>query len=304
MGKRKAPRQKRRVIEPHRLYGGATPPTHALLMTRSLFILSLLLLCAPAPFARAQVNTLPPELAAIDVDERLGETVDMGLTFVDEEGRAIELRELAAGGRPLLLTLNYYNCPMLCSLQLNALVDTLREMAWDPGQAYTLVTISFDPNEGPALAAAKRRAYLQELGREGADWRFLTGDAAAIEALTQQVGYGYRWVEEAGEWGHPSVLIFLSPQGMVSRYIYGLQYRASDVRLALLEASAGQIGTTIDRIILSCFVYDPQRGVYIPFAMGIMRIGGALVLLLLLMFLSVLWIRDRMATHPVPQGDR
>lgn len=266
--------------------------------------LILLLLVLPAVSASGQVmNRVPEPLQGIDVNERLGERVDLDRVFLDEKGEPITFRDLQADGLPILLTLNYYNCPMLCSLQLNALTDAMAELDWMPGERFQLVTISFDAREGAELATAKRRAYEAALGREGAQWRFLTGSQESIDGLTEELGYVYRWVEEAQEFAHPSVLMFIGTEGLISRYIYGLQYRTADVRLALLEASEGRIGSTLDRVILSCFIFDPNRGQYVPFAMGVMRAAGVVTLLILSLLLLLLWWRDRAAAPHAPQGE-
>lgn len=273
-------------------------------MRTALYILCPLCLLLVAATAHGQrTDYVPDALQGVDVDERLGGMVDLDLTFRNGAGEEVRLRDFVQGGRPLLLTLNYYDCPMLCDLQLNAVVDTLAQMRdrWVPGNQFELVTISFDPREGPELAARKERAYRASLGRgEDVGWHFLVGDAENIDALTEQLGYQYRYIEEAGEFSHPSVLMFLSPEGRITRYLYGLMYDPQDVRLALLEASEGRVGTAMERIILTCFIYDPNRGEYVPFAFGIMRIAGAVTVVLILAMLLVLWRREQQ--DPVPNA--
>lgn len=232
----------------------------------------------------------------VDVVEHLGDVVPGDLTFTDHTGALVQLSSFFDGRRPVLLTLNYYDCPMLCGLQLNGLTDSLKGLDWAPGQNYVLVTVSVDPEEGAELAAAKRQSHLQALGRGEVEWHFLTGDQASITTLANAIGYQYAYVPETGEYAHPAVLTFLSPAGRITRYLYGLVYEPRDVRLALLEAAEGTVGTTMDRLILACYMYDPETGGYIRDAWVLMRGGGALTVLLLGLLLIGLWRRDR----PVP----
>ncbi len=239
-------------------------------------------------------------MAAVDVEERLGDSLPLDLPFVDHDGRAVTLREYFDGTVPVVLTLNYYGCPMLCGLQLNAFTDTLREMEWAPGENFRVVTVSIDPDEDASLAAAKRGSHLQALGR-GTDieWTFLTGEAEAIDALADGIGYRYVYVEESGEYAHPSVLTFASPDGRISRYLHGLVYEPRDVRFALLEASEGRIGSPVDHIVLACYMYDPEAGGYVRNAFLFMRAGATVGLLVLAALLAVLWrteLRRRAAT--------
>lgn len=269
---------------------------------RSLIPITALTLLFALPDANAQrLDVVPDALRGIEVDERLGGMVDLDLEFTNANGERVRLGDFTSNGRPILLTLNYYDCPMLCSLQLNALVDTLALMRenWFPGNQFELVTISFDPSEGPELAAGKQRAYRASLG-QGADagWHFLASEQEAIDALTEQLGYRYQYIEESGEYSHPSVLMFLSPEGRITRYLYGLMYDPQDVRLALLEASEGRVGSPMEQIILSCFIYDPERGTYVPFAFGIMRIAGAVTVVLILLMLLLLWRREQSDSVP------
>lgn len=264
-------------------------------MSRFALISLALLLVGAVP---AHGEDLPRELENVDVTERLGGHVPLDATFTDEAGETVQLRDYIRGDVPVLLTMNYYGCPMLCGLQLNALLDALGELDWAPGENFRIVTISINPEEGPGLARAKREAYLEELGRGEVDWTFLTGDEVEIQRVADAVGFGFEYVEAQDEYAHPAVLTFVSPQGVVTRYLYGLLYEVRDVRLALLEAADGKIGSTIDRLILSCFVYDPDANSYVQDAMFVMRAGGALTVLLLGGFVAALWRRER---TPAPE---
>ena len=238
----------------------------------------------------ANAQQRPADLEGVDVIERLGEYVDLELPFVDENGKDVQLKDYFGDDKTVILTLNYYNCPMLCSMQLNAMIAGLQELEWAPGDNYRIVTISIDPREGPDLAAAKREVYLEELG-QGMDveWAFLTGDEANIRAVAEQVGFGYRYVREIDEYAHTATIFVLSPEGRISRYLYGLQYRPFDLRMAILEAAEGRIGTTMDRILLSCFHYDSSSNSYSVFAFGVMRIAGVITLIILGAVLGLLW---------------
>lgn len=236
---------------------------------------------------------LPAELEGVDVVEHLGEPIDLDLEFTDHTGATVRLGDLVRGDVPVLFTLNYYGCPMLCGLQLNALNDALKELDWAPGQNFRVVTLSFDPDETWGLAEAKRQSHLEELGRGDVDWTFLVGSEANIAALAEQFGYGFRYVETQDEYAHPAVAMFLSPDGRIMRYLYGLSYVPRDIRLALLEAAEGKVGTTIDHLILSCFVYDAEAGSYVQDAFFLMRMGGAVTVLVMGIFLTILWRRDR-----------
>ena len=219
---------------------------------------------------------VPDELDGVKVEERLGESVDPTLGFVDHEGNPVRIEDYLDGETPVLLTLNYYRCATLCSLQLNALLAGLQELEWTAGDKFRIVTVSVDPREGPELAAAKRETYLAEYDRPGVSWDFLTGDSEAVAALADQVGVGFEYDPATDQFAHPAVLTFLSGDGTVSRYLYGVSYPARDLRFALIEASEGRVGSPVDKIILSCFRYDGTEGEYAPAALGVMRIAGAL----------------------------
>jgi len=236
----------------------------------------------------------PRELQGVDVEERLGERLPLDLTFTRHDGETERVGDWFDGRRPVLITLNYYSCPMLCGLQLNALHDSLTDLDWTAGENFRIVTISVDPDETSELANQKRDAYLDELGRgDDVDWSFYTGNQAEITALADALGYRYHYVEETGEYAHPAVLMFASPNGDIMRYIYGLTYETRDVRFALLEASQGRVGTTVDRLILGCYIYDPNSGSYVQDAFMWMRIGATSGFVLLSGLLVALWRRER-----------
>lgn len=236
---------------------------------------------------------LSPEANQVAVDEMLGGYLDMDLEFVDHDGKQVKLGDYFDGERPVLVTLNYYRCPTLCNLQLNALTRALEAFEWTPGDQYRIVTVSIDPREDAELAANKRATHLEALGRGDVDWNFLTGDAAQIHMLAAQLGIGYAYDAEQDQYAHPAVLMFASPEGKVARYLYGLEYNQSDIKFALMEAAEGRVGSPVDKLILSCFHYDATLGEYGPFAMGIMRLGGAAMVLIVGIPLIIVWRRER-----------
>jgi protein SCO1 len=253
---------------------------------------------APAVASAGDASTAAPNSAEaneIDVQEHLGEFVDTSLTFTDYAGKEVQLGDFLDGERPILLTLNYYRCPVLCNVQLNALTEALRELEWTPGDAhFQIVTVSLDPREGPTHAEGKRRVHLASLEKgDDVGWTFLTGDAINIKLLAAQLGIGYAYDKEQDQYAHPPVVTFVSPKGKIARYIYGLTYDPRDLKFGLLEAAEGRVGSTMDKLILSCFHYDATLGRYGPFAMGIMRLGGGFMVLIVGAALFFFWRRER-----------
>ncbi|MGM0577293.1 MAG: SCO family protein [Myxococcota bacterium] len=248
---------------------------------------------------------VPEELEGVDVDNRLGETIDTSLSFTDHEGREVTLEESFDGEQPVLLTLNYFRCTTLCSMQLNELTKALKNMDLTAGEdGFRILTVSFDPGDDTVVASGKRESYLEELGRgQDVDWTFLTGDQDAIAKLTGQLGYHYSYDEESEQYAHSPVVYVLSPDGKIARYLFGLTYSPRDLRFAIVEASEGKVGNAFDKIILSCFHYVSSEGKYTPFAFGFMRIGAALVLLAMAIFLVFHWRRDkRRAKHHLAES--
>jgi protein SCO1/2 len=254
----------------------------------------LVVLLALALPALAQRLGKPAAFKGIDIEEHLGAQVPLDLTFRDETGAPVTLRELCDGRRPVALVLAYYQCPMLCTFVLNGLTRAINETPLRPGEQYQLVTVSIDPREGAELATAKRTAYLGGLTTpvEPAAWRFLTADQATIDQLADTLGFRYFYDAEQNQYAHPAVVHVLTPEGKISRYLYGIQYQPRDFRLALLEASEGRIGNIVDRVLLYCFHYSPRDKEYTASAMRIMRLGGATVLAALVIFLAILWRRE------------
>ena len=241
------------------------------------------------------LSETPKELEGIGIDEHLGSKVDLGLTFRDENGAVVPLSKYVNGSKPVILDLAYFSCPSLCNFHLNGLNDAFKQMKWTLGQQFDVVVVSIDAREKPALATAKKASYIKEYGRpEGAaGWHFLTGAEPQIQALAKQVGFKYRWDEKEQQFAHASAAYVLTPDGRISQYLYGIVFQPDTVRLSLVEAGDGKIGTIIDKLTLWCFHLDPSSGKYTIAATNVMRGGGIAVLLIIAGFLIPFWWRQR-----------
>lgn len=219
----------------------------------------------------------PNELKKVSFEQNLGVQVPLDLPFRDETGRAVQLSQYFTG-RPVVLALVYYECPMLCVQALNGLVKSLKVLALEPGRDYSIVTVSFNPEETPAQAAAKKDEYVARLKRPGAAeaWHFLTGTEASIRLLTDTVGFHYVYDAATKQFAHPTGMIVLTPEGKTSKYVYGIDYGPRDLRLALVEASDHKVGTPVDRLLLYCYHYDPTTGKYGLVLMNVLRLAGVL----------------------------
>jgi protein SCO1 len=259
----------------------------------------------PAQTARAQrTEPLPKELEGVGIVEHLDGKLPLDLKFTDETGREVSLGDYFNKDRPVLLTLVYFRCPMLCTLVLNGLIDAMKQIEMTPGKEFELVTVSFDPTETATLAKFKKQNYLTEYGRPEAapGWHFLVGGEAEVHALTDAVGFGYRWNEEQKQYVHQAAIYVVTPDGRLSRYLYGVMFDPRTLKLSILEAGKGKIGSTLDQIVLYCFHYDASSGKYAPAAVRIMRAGGILTILILGSVLSTLWVRDRRRRRSLPSG--
>jgi protein SCO1/2 len=244
---------------------------------------------APPPGEIVSANETPGSLQGIGIDQRLNESLPLALPLRDEAGRAVTLGDYF-GKRPVILALVYYNCPMLCTQVLNGLVASLNVMSLEAGRDFDVVAVSFDPRDTPAGAAAKKEAYLSRYKHPASDagWHFLTGDAAAIETLTKAAGFRYRFDEKLDQFAHASAIMVATPQGRLAHYFYGIEYAPRDLRLGLVEASAGKVGTPVDQVLLYCFHYDPATGKYGAVVMNIVRLSGVLTVGLIAVGLVVL----------------
>ncbi len=236
-------------------------------------------------------DQMPVDLKDVGLDEQLAAQVDPNLTFTDESGQTVALKDYFGKGRPVVLNLVYYSCPMLCGMVLQGVVRSLKEVPYKPGQEIEVVTVSFDPRENAALALAKKNSIMQEYNRPGteAGWHVLVDKDGNAKKLADQVGFRFKWNEEEKQFAHPSVTMVLTPEGKVSRYLNGIDYPQRDMRLALAEASQGKIGTISDRFMLYCYKYDPSSRSYVMAATNAMKIGGVFIMLLLGGALFLFW---------------
>ncbi|MGC8792870.1 MAG: SCO family protein [Bryobacteraceae bacterium] len=243
----------------------------------------------------AAESKLPPELEGVGIVEKIGRSVDLELQFVAENGRPVRLEQFFHQGRPVILNLVYYSCPMLCNLLLNGQTDALREISGTPGKDFEIVTISIDPTESFDLARHKRAAYLASYGRPAPGWHFLVDYQGNVKKLAEQVGFYYRYDEQTRQYAHAAAIMLLTPEGKLARCLYGVRFKPRDLRLALAEAARHRGSFSVDRLLLYCFHYDPQARSYVLFASNFMRAGGALSVLVLAAVLVRLWKRERKA---------
>jgi protein SCO1 len=246
---------------------------------RMYVILSAAAVLALRAFAPAPASAIAPPaaLSKVGFDQHLDWQIPLDATFTDENGRAVKLGDYF-GRKPVILVLAYYRCPMLCTLVLNGLVQALREVPFDVGREFNVLTVSFDPRETTALAAAKKKSYISSYGRPGAaaGWHFLTGRQESIARLTAAAGFRYVYDAKADQYIHTSGIILLTPQGKISRYFYDIHFAPRDVRLGLVEASVNRIGSPVDQVLLYCFHYDPAIGRYSATILNLARLVGVL----------------------------
>lgn len=261
------------------------------MLTRFATVLCLLALSAfAAGSARAQyygtrsdehyVRQMPQEAQNVGIDEHLLARLPLDAAFRDHTGRLVHLRDFFHGNKPVLLNLAYHSCPQLCSLVLNATLRSLREVAWTVGDEFEVVTLSIDPTDTPAIAARKRTDVLQRYGRAPAanGWHFLVGEQSQIDQVTRAVGFRSWYDPAQRQYSHPAAIILVTRDGRVARYLYGIEYAPRDVRFGLLEASEGRSISTVDRVLMFCYHFDPSDSKYVLMASRIMTLGGALTL--------------------------
>jgi protein SCO1/2 len=250
----------------------------------------------PGPAAQQQI----PLLKNVGIDQKLDSQVPMDLTFVDENGRDVKLGSLF-DGKPVVLALVYYQCPMLCTEVLNGIAGSLATMKFNAGKEFNVIVVSFDPSDTPAQAIEKKQGFLTRY-RRADDERgihFLTGRHDEIAALTGAVGFKYVWDPEISQFAHPAAITVLTPQGRISRYLYGIEFSPRDLELALVEASAGKIGTAVDQALLFCYHYDPETGRYGVAIMNLIRAGGLLTLAAMGLFIGWNVRRERRGANAV-----
>lgn len=261
------------------------------LMSSTLFALPKLNFKVPNP--ERESATIPPEeLKNVGIDEKLGQTIDFsGLDFLDEHGETVNLGQYFEAGKPVILALAYYNCNSICNLLLNGLSSAAQNQKWTIGKEYKVVNVSFDANDTPDSAMMKKTDFVKEYGRLGAEngWHWLTGKEDVIHNLTSQVGFRYKFIESTGQFAHNSALIMLTPEGKVSRYLHGIQYSPTDFKLALIEAGEGKVGNFVDKALMFCFQYDPDRKGYAFVAFKLVQWGSILTAIFLFLYLFWFW---------------
>lgn len=268
-----------------------------------------------APLGVAQGAGMPPSRSLEVTDEgaqqldSIGRSVDLDLEFVDERGYPFKLRQLFPGEQPVVLMLGYYSCPAMCGQVLDAVLWSLSQVELEPNDDYKILTVSIDPKEDAGIAKQRKAAFLPRLLKTGGDqaWRVLTGTEEASAALAERVGFNYYWSEATKQYAHPPSVIFLTPEGEVSRVIVNTYFEPEDMRLALVEASDGTLGTFWDQVKLNCLTFDPRTNTYSVAAVTLMRVGGAVTVLVLGAMIWIMLRRERQkarsdSPNPLPTG--
>ena len=250
------------------------------------------------PEPGAVASSIPTPLREIGFDQHLDQRLPLDAAFTDERGQTVPLGQYF-GSKPVVLAFVYYSCPMLCTQVLNGMTSTLGVLSLDAGQDFEVVLVGFDPREGPEQAAAKKAEQLQRYKRPGAEagWHFLTGAEDAIKKVAGAAGFRYVWDDQTRQFAHPTGIIIVTPDGRPARYLFGIEYGPRDVRFALLEASAGKIGSIADSLLLYCYHYDPMTGRYGLYIMRTLRIAGVATVLVIASFIIVM-VRREKATAP------
>jgi protein SCO1/2 len=262
----------------------------------SVVLMAVGAMCAYAQYKPTSLpsSTLPARLDGVGIDEHLGRTIDLDLSFINEDGQSVKLGEFFNKGRPVLLDLVYYTCPQLCTIILNGQASAMKGVPWTPGTEYEVVTVSIDPREDFKTAREKKAALLGSYGRPAPGWHFLTDHDDNAKKLAEQMGFHYRWDPQIGQFAHASAIMILSPTGKISRYLYGITFRPFDLRFALTEASENRTTFSVEKVLLFCYHYDASEGKYVLFAENFMRAGGILTVLVLGWFLFRMMRADKL----------
>jgi protein SCO1 len=258
------------------------------------FIAVLIFVCAVLVFSTSAQSLTENQLSQISFDQKLNSQVSLNLPFRDENGKSVTLQNYF-GTKPVVLVLGYYQCPMLCTLTFNGMVEALNDMRWSIGRDFTVVHVSIDPKETPELAAAKKQSYVRKYGRAGAaaGWHFLMGDEPAIRQLADEVGFHYAYDPSIKQYAHPSGLVILTPDGKVAKYFFGVKFLPAELYASLQDASKSKVGSPIERLVLLCFHYSPIHGKYGALIMSIVRILGAVTLVGIAWLFIAMFRRER-----------
>jgi len=239
-------------------------------------------------------NVAPKQIENVGIDEKLGEQIPLNTKFRNESGQYVQLSDFIEDGKPIIMTLNYSDCPMLCSLQLDGLVESLKGLNWTAGKEFKILTVGINPYEPFAQAALTKQKWVREYGREEArrGWSFLIGKEENIKKVADSLGFRYRFDVLSKEYLHTAAVFVLTPTGRISKVLYGVKYPPEHVKAALGEAAGGKIGSPMEQLIMYCFRYDPDKGSYVMQARNTMKVGGALTVLILFGWIVISWIRD------------
>ncbi len=271
----------------------------AQIMKRWALLSAIVLLAAASATAQlfnepSVKGALPPGLSKVGIDQRLNQQVPLDLHFQDEQGNTVRLGDYFHPGRPVIISLVYYNCPMLCGEVLNGMSAAFKVLKFTPGKDFEVVTLSIDPREKPALAAAKKSTYIHQLDRPGAEagWHFLTGERPQIDALADAIGWHYQYDPKLDQFAHAAGIVLVTPQGRISQYYYGIEFSARDMQLGIIQASGNRIGSLADQVLLYCYHYDPRTGKYGATIYNIVRLAGVATVLVLGSSLFIMFRRD------------
>jgi protein SCO1/2 len=253
---------------------------------------------APKPYSQQAdplvATQVPEQLKDVGIKENLGAVLDLNLPFVNEQGQSVVLAQYFGGKKPVIISPIYYSCPGLCNFHLNGLVDGLKGLDWTVGNQFDVIAVSFDATETPDLAKSKKDNYMKVYDRPGSEsgWHFLTANSQTVKALTDSLGFKFKWSEEMKEWSHASAAIIISPEGKISRYLPGIVFEPKTLKLALNEGSQGKVGNLIDSLILYCFQYNPHKSEYTLVAFQIMKLAAFLTVLIFIFWMVPVWIRS------------
>lgn len=247
---------------------------------------------------RGTLQPPPSILKNVGIEQHLDAQIPLDLKFRDEMGHEVKLGDYF-GKRPVVLSMVYYQCPMLCGEVLNGQASVFSTLKFDVGKEFDVVTVSFDPTEGPDLARGKKRSYVERYGRSGAEkgWHFLTGPEESIKALTEVVGFKYAWDDQLKQYAHAAAIMVVKPDGKIAQYFYGVEYSPKDLRFGIVQASQGKVGNVVDQVLLYCYHYDPRTGKYGAVVSRVLKIAGAVTVLILGGFLIIMFRLE-------PQQDR
>ena len=242
-------------------------------------------------------NGLPPALKTVGIEQKLGSQLPLDTELKDEAGNIVKLGSFFNTGRPVIVAFVYYECPMLCNQVLNGLTGSLKGVSFDAGKEFDVVAISFDAKEfdKPELAKNKKASYMQRYGRPGTekDWHFLTGTQASIDAVTEAAGFSYRWDEKSNQYAHAAGVMVATPEGKMSRYMYGIDYSPKDIKFGVMESAQSKVGTAAEQLLLYCYHYDPSTGKYGLAILNVMRLGGIATLMGMGLMGFVFWRRNK-----------